>query len=258
MTRRRPDWQSYQGPRSDFGFSEVAPEEKTERVREVFDSVASRYDIMNDLMSMGLHRLWKRWAVMLAGALPGQRVLDVAGGTGDLARQLAANVGREGLVTLLDINASMLACGRDRLLDKGLATPITYIQGNAEQLPFGAATFDVVTVAFGLRNMTHKQAALAEMHRVLRPGGRLVILEFSKPRFEMVRRLYDRYSFAALPFYGRLVAGDAASYRYLAESIRRHPDQESLAVMMRAAGLQDIAYYNLAMGIVAIHRGFRV
>jgi demethylmenaquinone methyltransferase/2-methoxy-6-polyprenyl-1,4-benzoquinol methylase len=257
MTRRRPGWQPYQGPRSDFGFSEVAPEEKTERVKEVFDSVASRYDIMNDLMSLGLHRLWKRWAVALAGALPGQRVLDVAGGTGDLARQLAKDVGYHGLVTLLDINASMLACGRDRLLDKGIAAPLVFAQGNAEQLPFSEATFDVVTVAFGLRNMTHKAAALAEMRRVLRPGGRLVILEFSKPRLDVVRRFYDRYSFTALPFYGRLVAGDAASYRYLAESIRRHPDQEALAEMMDAAGLQDITYYNLALGIVAIHRGFR-
>lgn len=258
MTRRGSIWRPYHGTKSDFGFTEVPPEEKTERVKEVFDSVASRYDIMNDLMSLGLHRLWKRWAVTLAGALPGQRVLDVAGGTGDLARQLASHVGRQGLVTLLDINASMLAWGRDRLLDKGITAPVTYVQADAERLPFVECTFDVVTVAFGLRNMTHKATALAEMRRVLRPGGRLLILEFSKPRYDLVRRLYDGYSFAALPFYGRLVTSDASSYRYLAESIRRHPDQESLAVMMRAAGLQDVTYYNLALGIVAIHRGFRI
>jgi demethylmenaquinone methyltransferase/2-methoxy-6-polyprenyl-1,4-benzoquinol methylase len=238
----------------DFGYQKVSPEEKTARVRGVFDSVAGRYDLMNDLMSGGMHRLWKRFALSQTGLRPGQRALDVASGTGDLGAGVARQVGREGLAVLSDINREMLARGRDRLIDKGIAAQVAYVIANAERLPFPDASFDCVTIGFGLRNVTDKPAALASMRRVLRPGGRLLVLEFSKPRPE-IRGAYDAYSFNVLPRLGGIVAGDAASYRYLAESIRMHPDQETLAAMMREAGCDDVRWNNLAAGIVALHVG---
>ena len=239
---------------TDFGFQEVSEEEKAKRVGGVFDSVARRYDLMNDLMSLGLHRVWKRFAVDQSMVRPGERVLDVAGGTGDLAREFARRVGAAGTVVLTDINGAMLGVGRDRLLDKGVIVPVA--QCDAERLPFPANTFDCVTVAFGLRNMTHKDVALAEMRRVLRPGGRLVVLEFSRV-WKPLAPLYDAYSFGVLPRLGQAVAGDADSYRYLAESIRMHPDQETLKAMMYGAGFDKVDYFNLASGVVALHRGFK-
>jgi demethylmenaquinone methyltransferase/2-methoxy-6-polyprenyl-1,4-benzoquinol methylase len=238
----------------DFGYEKVSPAEKTARVRGVFDSVAGKYDLMNDLMSGGLHRLWKRFALAQTGLRPGQRALDVASGTGDLGAGLARQVGRDGLAVLTDINREMLARGRDRLLDRGLATQVEFVIANAECLPFADRTFDCVTIAFGLRNVTDKAAALASMRRVLRPGGRLLVLEFSKPRPE-IKAAYDAYSFSVLPRLGAIVAGDEASYRYLAESIRMHPDQETLAGMMRDAGFDDCRWHNLAAGVVALHVG---
>ena len=245
------------GPSTDFGFERVTPEDKTRRVRGVFDSVADRYDLMNDLMSAGTHRLWKRVTLAYANLRPGQRALDVAGGTGDLAAGLARQVGSQGLVVLSDINAAMLARGRDRLIDAGLADRISCVQANAERLPFAAGCFDCITIGFGLRNVTDKAAALRSMQRALRPGGQLLVLEFSHPSLPALRPLYDTYSFRVLPLLGRLVAGDEASYRYLAESIRMHPDQETLLGMMRAAGLEGCRYHNLSGGIVAIHRGYK-
>ncbi|MCB1864959.1 MAG: bifunctional demethylmenaquinone methyltransferase/2-methoxy-6-polyprenyl-1,4-benzoquinol methylase UbiE [Chromatiales bacterium] len=241
---------------TDFGYETVGWDDKARRVAGVFDSVAGRYDVMNDLMSFGQHRIWKRIAIDLAAVREGQRVLDLAGGTGDLTRQLARRVGRDGLVCIADINARMLERGRERLLDSGDAARVRFALANAERLPFASASFDCVTIAFGLRNVTDKPAALAEMHRVLRPGGRLIVLEFSRPRTQGLRAVYDAYSFGILPALGRLVAGDAESYRYLAESIRMHPDQETLAGMVRDAGFVDGDWLNLAGGIVAIHRGF--
>ena len=238
----------------DFGYQKVSPEEKAARVRGVFDSVAGSYDLMNDLMSGGLHRLWKRFALSQTGLRPGQRALDVASGTGDLGAGLARQVGREGLAVLTDINREMLARGRDRLIDKGIVAQVAFVIANAECLPFPDGGFDCVTIGFGLRNVTDKPAALASMRRVLRPGGRLLVLEFSKPRPE-IRAAYDAYSFNVLPRLGGIVAGDAASYRYLAESIRMHPDQETLAAMMRDAGFDDARWHNLAGGIVALHVG---
>ena len=242
---------------TDFGYQRVPVGEKARRVRGVFDSVASRYDLMNDLMSAGAHRLWKRFALQVANLRAGQQVLDVAGGTGDLAAGLAAQVGPSGRVVLSDINAAMLACGRDRMLDRGLLDNIEYVQANAEHLPFSDGRFDCVTIAFGLRNVTDKPAALAAMRRVLKPGGQLVILEFSHPTAPLLKPLYDAYSFRVLPLLGKIVAGDEASYRYLAESIRMHPDQETLLSMMRAAGLEGCRYHNLSGGIVAVHRGYK-
>jgi demethylmenaquinone methyltransferase/2-methoxy-6-polyprenyl-1,4-benzoquinol methylase len=239
----------------DFGYEKVTPAEKTARVRGVFDSVAGNYDLMNDLMSGGLHRLWKRFALSQTGLRPGQRALDVASGTGDLGAGLARQVGREGLAVLTDINREMLARGRDRLIDRGLAGQVEFVLANAESLPFRDGFFDCVTIGFGLRNFTDRQAALASMRRVLRPGGRLLVLEFSKPAISALRPAYDAYSFNVLPRLGALVAGDAASYRYLAESIRMHPDQETLASMMREAGFDDARWHNLAGGIVALHLG---
>jgi len=239
---------------TDFGYQSVPEDEKSKRVAGVFDSVAPRYDLMNDLMSAGLHRLWKRFTVEASGIRPGERVLDVAGGTGDLARLLSRRVGTRGEVVLTDVNPGMLRQGRDRLLDAGIVMPL--VQCDAERLPFGSDRFDCVAVAFGLRNMTHKDAALSEMRRVLRPGGRLVVLEFSKA-WAPVRPLYDAYSFGLLPRLGKLVANDAAAYRYLAESIRMHPDQESLKLMMEHAGLERVEYFNLATGVVALHRGYK-
>ncbi len=250
MSQPSPD------PTTDFGYERVRREDKARRVRGVFDSVAANYDLMNDLMSGGVHRLWKRFTLSITGLRQGQSALDVAGGTGDISLGLARQVGQQGLVVLTDINAAMLAHGRDRLIDAGLVRGIQCVQANAEQLPFADGSFHCVTIAFGLRNVTDKQKALASMARVLKPGGQLVVLEFSKPA-EMLRPLYDAYSFRLLPLLGKIVAKDEASYRYLAESIRMHPDQETLAAMMRAAGLEDCRYHNLSGGIVAVHRGYR-
>ncbi|MDP2752060.1 MAG: bifunctional demethylmenaquinone methyltransferase/2-methoxy-6-polyprenyl-1,4-benzoquinol methylase UbiE [Rhodocyclaceae bacterium] len=237
-----------------FGFEEVPEREKARRVDEVFSSVASKYDLMNDLMSAGMHRLWKAFTIRLAAVSTGERVLDVAAGTGDLAIAFARQVGATGEVWLTDINYAMLTHGRDRLIDKGLVTPLT--QCDAEKLPFPSDHFDLVTVAFGLRNMTHKEQAIAEMRRVLRPGGRLLILEFSKV-WEPLAPAYDLYSFKFLPWLGSKIAGDADSYRYLAESIRMHPDQDTLKDMMIAANLSNVEYVNLTAGVVALHRGYK-
>lgn len=243
---------------TDFGFSEVPVAEKARRVRQVFDSVAPRYDLMNDLMSLGLHRVWKHLAVELAAVRPGERVLDLAGGTGDLTRLLAPRVGSAGRVLLADINGAMLARGRDRLLDAGVAGNVDFLQLDAERLPLADQSLDCVVIGFGLRNVTDKQAALTEMHRVLKPGGRALVLEFSRPVLPGLKPLYDAYSFQVLPRLGRLVAGDAASYRYLAESIRRHPDQDTLLSMLHAAGFERCQYFNFTGGIVAVHRGYRL
>jgi demethylmenaquinone methyltransferase / 2-methoxy-6-polyprenyl-1,4-benzoquinol methylase len=241
---------------TDFGFERVPQNEKARRVRGVFDSVADSYDLMNDLMSGGLHRLWKRFALQLAALRPGQQALDVAGGTGDLAAGLARQVGPRGLVVLTDINAAMLDHGRDRLIDAGFVENVRYVQANAEHLPFADNSFHCVTIAFGLRNVTDKAAALASMRRVLKPGGQLLVLEFSHP-LPAVTPLYDAYSFRVLPLLGKIVARDEASYRYLAESIRMHPDQHALVEMMQQAGLEDCRYHNLSAGIVALHRGYK-
>jgi demethylmenaquinone methyltransferase / 2-methoxy-6-polyprenyl-1,4-benzoquinol methylase len=245
------------GRSTDFGFQRVSREEKSRRVRGVFDSVAGNYDLMNDLMSAGTHRLWKRFTLALANLHPGQRALDVAGGTGDLALGLAQQVGERGLVILSDLNAAMLTRGRDRLLDAGFTGNVACVQADAERLPFADSSFDCVTIGFGLRNVTDKRAALAAMRRVLRPGGQLLVLEFSQPRLPGLKPLYDAYSFRVLPWLGRLVAHDEASYRYLAESIRMHPDQETLLKMLNEAGLEGCRYHNLSGGIVAVHRGYR-
>jgi demethylmenaquinone methyltransferase / 2-methoxy-6-polyprenyl-1,4-benzoquinol methylase len=242
---------------TDFGFQRVSREDKSRRVRGVFDSVAGNYDLMNDLMSAGTHRLWKRFTLALANLRPGQRALDVAGGTGDLALGLARQVGERGLVILSDLNAAMLTRGRDRLLDAGFTGNVACVQADAERLPFADSSFDCVTIGFGLRNVTDKGAALAAMRRVLRPGGQLLVLEFSQPRLPGLKPLYDAYSFRVLPWLGRLVAHDEASYRYLAESIRMHPDQETLLKMLNEAGLDGCRYHNLSGGIVAVHRGYR-
>jgi demethylmenaquinone methyltransferase/2-methoxy-6-polyprenyl-1,4-benzoquinol methylase len=240
-----------------FGFEQVPWDEKRRRVARVFDSVASNYDLMNDAMSLGVHRLWKRFAVEQTGARPGQRILDLAGGTGDLAARLARLVGPGGEVVIGDINPSMLQVGRERLLDRGIAANVRFVQANAESLPFPDHSFDCITIAFGLRNVTDKQKALESMFRTLKPGGRLLVLEFSKPSLPGLAPLYDLYSFRVLPVMGRLIARDADSYRYLAESIRMHPDQDTLKGMMEQAGFEDCDYFNLSGGIVAVHRGFR-
>ena len=237
-----------------FGYQTVDEAEKARHVRGVFDSVASRYDLMNDVLSMGMHRLWKQYTVAVADVQPGMRVLDIAGGTGDLARAFAKRAGAQGRVVLTDINESMLRTGRDRLLDEGVLVPAAAC--DAEHLPFADASFDLASVAFGLRNMTHKEAALAEMCRVLRPGARLLVLEFSRPA-EPLRKPYDWYSFNFMPVLGRLIAGDADSYRYLAESIRMHPDQATLKAMMQAQGFAHVDVHNLAAGIVALHVGVK-
>ena len=237
---------------TDFGFKRIPEEEKARRVEEVFDRVAERYDLMNDLMSFGLHRLWKAFAVSVARIRPGERVLDVASGSGDLARAFAA---RGAQVWMSDINGPMLERGRDRLLDAGCVAPA--VRCDAERLPFAAASFDCVSVGFGLRNMTHREAALAEMARVLKPGGRLLVLEFSQV-WKPLQKPYDLYSFHVLPWLGEKVVGDAASYRYLAESIRMHPDQQALAAMVERAGLERVEYFNLAAGAVAVHRGYKL
>jgi len=236
-----------------FGFEQVTPEEKTRRVRGVFDSVAGRYDLMNDLMSWGMHRAWKRFTIAASGVRAGARVLDVAGGTADLARLFAARVGPTGSVVLTDINGAMLAAGRDRMLNEGRLMPA--VQCDAEALPFPAASFDCVSIAFGLRNVTRKEVALAEMRRVLRPGGVALILEFSRV-WAPLKPAYDWYSFNVLPRLGQAVAHDADSYRYLAESIRVHPDQQELGTMMESAGFERVEWFNLSAGVVALHRGY--
>lgn len=239
-----------------FGFRDVPVAEKQKLVGRVFTSVASRYDLMNDLMSFGIHRLWKRHFVAISGVRPGDRVLDLAGGTGDIAALLKPVVGADGEIVVGDINAAMLGVGRDRLTDRGLVGGLRWSQMNAEALPFADNSFDAVTIAFGLRNVTHKERALAEMARVLKPGGRALVLEFSKVRSELFGKLYDFHSFQVLPRLGRLFAGDADSYQYLAESIRKHPDQETLRRMMLDAGFDRVDVRNLSDGIVAIHRGY--
>jgi demethylmenaquinone methyltransferase/2-methoxy-6-polyprenyl-1,4-benzoquinol methylase len=238
-----------------FGFQTVDETEKAKKVAGVFTSVASKYDIMNDLMSVGLHRIWKRFAVGLANVHEGQRVLDIAGGSGDISRLFLDKVGSRGQVVLTDINNAMLRVGRDRLLDEGKATPTA--QCDAEHLPFPDNYFDCVSIAFGLRNVTHKETALREMHRVLKPGGRVIVLEFSKVA-KPLEKMYDLYSFKLLPKMGEIIANDAESYRYLAESIRMHPGQEELKKMMEEAGLERVEYFNMTGGVVAVHRGYKL
>jgi demethylmenaquinone methyltransferase/2-methoxy-6-polyprenyl-1,4-benzoquinol methylase len=239
-----------------FGFTQVPLPEKVKRVAQVFESVAPHYDLMNDLMSLGIHRLWKRFAIELANVQRGQRVLDLAGGTGDLAAKFSKLVGETGEVVLADINPAMLQQGRTRLLNEGIL--VDYAQVNAEKLPFADNSFDVISIAFGLRNVTDKSAALASMLRVLKPGGRVIILEFSELQVAPLKPLYDAYSFKILPFLGKLIAKDADSYRYLAESIRMHPNQKTLQTMMEQVGFAQCNYYNLSGGIVAIHRGYKI
>lgn len=238
-----------------FGYQTVAEEDKVHKVAEVFHSVAAKYDVMNDLMSAGLHRLWKTFTIAQAAVRPGFKVLDIAGGTGDLAKTFAKQAGVTGEVWLTDINESMLRVGRDRLLNKGMITPTLLC--DAEKLPFPDNYFDRVSVAFGLRNMTHKDLALAEMRRVLKPGGKLLVLEFSKV-WEPLKKPYDMYSFSVLPWLGQRIAGDAESYRYLAESIRMHPDQQTLKTMMEGAGLERVEYFNLTAGVAALHTGIKL
>ena len=246
------------GKTTHFGYRQVDAEKKADLVRGVFDSVASRYDVMNDLMSLGVHRLWKRYAVQLAGVRRGQRVLDLASGTGDLAERFSGLVGTDGLVLMTDINGAMLAHGRDRMIDQGRSNNIVYAQVDAERLPFAKNCFDCVAIAFGLRNVTDKGKALAAMYAALKPGGRALVLEFSKPTNKPLQKLYDLYSFSLLPTLGKIVAKDADSYRYLAESIRMHPDQETLKAMMESAGFERCDVHNLTGGIVAVHRGYKL
>lgn len=240
-----------------FGFKTVDKGEKSRLVADVFHSVADKYDVMNDLMSFGIHRLWKRFALGCSGVRSGQKVLDLAGGTGDLSAKLASLVGKKGQVVLADINESMLKVGRDKLRDKGVVGNIEYVQANAEQLPFEDNCFDLITCGFGLRNVTDKNQALASIFRTLKPGGRLLVLEFSAPRHQILSKLYDFYSFNVLPKIGQLVANDSDSYQYLSESIRMHPDQETLKQMMEDVGYEQVEYFNLTGGIVALHRGYK-
>jgi len=240
-----------------FGFENVKVGEKAGKVAEVFHSVAGKYDLMNDLMSLGIHRLWKRYAIELSAVKAGQQVLDIAGGTGDLALKFSSLVGPKGRVILSDINSSMLGNGRDRLIDKGVIGNVDFVQCDAQHLPFPDNSFDCITIAFGLRNVTDKDLALRSIYRVLKPGGRLLVLEFSKPVTPGLKPVYDFYSFKLLPMIGKVVANDEASYRYLAESIRMHPDQHTLKDMMTGAGFDKCEYHNLTGGIVALHRGFK-
>jgi demethylmenaquinone methyltransferase/2-methoxy-6-polyprenyl-1,4-benzoquinol methylase len=240
-----------------FGFKNVRANEKAGKVADVFHSVASKYDIMNDLMSMGVHRIWKRLTIESSGVRPGYKVLDIAGGTGDLSMQFSKRVGEQGQVILADINSSMLNVGRDRLMNQGYGSNIQFVQANAEILPFPDNYFNCVSIAFGLRNVTDKDKALRSMIRVLKPGGRLLILEFSKPSNELLSKVYDKYSFTALPFMGKLITNDSESYKYLAESIRMHPDQETLKGMMESAGFANCRFQNMTGGIVALHTGIK-
>ncbi|MBW7984453.1 bifunctional demethylmenaquinone methyltransferase/2-methoxy-6-polyprenyl-1,4-benzoquinol methylase UbiE [Enterobacillus tribolii] len=240
-----------------FGFRTVSKAEKAGMVAEVFHSVAAKYDLMNDLMSFGIHRIWKRFAIDCSGVRRGQRVLDLAGGTGDLAARFSRMVGEQGEVVLADINGSMLKMGREKLRNQGVVGNINYVQANAEALPFPENYFDCITISFGLRNVTDKDKALRSMFRVLKPGGRLLVLEFSTPLIDVLNKAYDAYSFHVLPRIGEVVAHDAESYRYLAESIRMHPDQETLKAMMEDAGFENVGYYNMTGGIVALHRGYK-
>lgn len=241
----------------DFGFTQVPKQEKIKRVADVFHSVADKYDVMNDLMSLGIHRIWKKVTIEYSSVRKGQKVLDLAGGTGDLTAKFSKLVGDDGLVVLADINESMLKVGRDKLRDKGLFKNIEYVQANAEELPFTNNYFDCITISFGLRNVTDKDKALRSMWRVLKPGGRLLILEFSKPQYQFLNKAYDLYSFSVLPLMGKIVANDSNSYRYLAESIRMHPDQKTLKKMMEDAGFVDVNYHNMTGGIVALHTGYK-
>jgi len=253
----KPHQSNNNEPTTHFGFKNVPESQKAEKVAEVFHSVAARYDIMNDVLSGGMHRLWKRFTIELSGVRHGNKVLDIAGGTGDLSRKFSSLVGPAGEVILADINASMLKVGRDRLLDKGVANNIRFVQADAEKLPFPDNYFDVVTIAFGLRNVTHKEDALRSMLRVLKPGGRLLVLEFSKPSNPLLSKFYDAYSFKFMPLAGKLITDDADSYRYLAESIRMHPDQDTLKAMMSEAGFERVTFHNMTGGIVALHRGIK-
>lgn len=240
-----------------FGYQEVPIDEKVHRVTDVFNTVADKYDLMNDVMSFGIHRLWKRFTIEMSSVREGQCVLDIAGGTGDLTYQLAKRVGNNGTVYLADINASMLAIGQNRLIDRGVINNVNYVQANAEALPFPDNYFDCITFAFGLRNVTNQAAALTEIYRILKPAGRILILEFSKPVLPLLQPLYDVYSFKVLPFLGKCITGSAESYQYLAESIRKHPDQETLKKMLETAELSGCDYYNLSGGIVALHKAFK-
>jgi len=240
-----------------FGYEQVAVTDKANKVADVFHSVADKYDLMNDLMSAGIHRLWKRFTIEHSGAKKGDKILDLAGGTGDLAAKFSRIVGENGLVTLSDINGSMLENGRERLINMGIAGNVEYVQANAECLPFEDNQYDIITIAFGLRNVTDKDAALRSMYRVLKPGGKLMVLEFSKPVLPGLSTVYDQYSFKVLPFIGKIVTNDAESYRYLAESIRMHPDQETLKTMMQEAGFEKTDYHNMTGGIVALHTGYK-
>ena len=241
----------------DFGFTQVLKQDKVKRVADVFHSVADKYDVMNDLMSFGIHRIWKKITIEYSSVRKGQKVLDLAGGTGDLTAKFSQLVGDDGLVVLADINESMLKVGREKLRDKGLFKNIEYVQANAEELPFADNFFDCITISFGLRNVTDKNKALQSMWRVLKPGGRLLILEFSKPQYPILNKAYDLYSFTMLPLMGKVIANDADSYRYLAESIRMHPDQKTLKKMMEDAEFVDVKYHNMTGGIVALHTGFK-
>jgi len=242
---------------TDKGYQKVPTEQKTEKVTEVFHSVAKQYDIMNDLMSLGIHRLWKRFTISIAKPHQGDKILDLAGGTGDLTKQFAKRIGEKGRIILSDINNSMLSVGRDRLIDQGICHNINYVQANAESLPFANNDFNIITIGFGLRNVTHKEKALAEMYRCLKPGGKAIVLEFSKPVVKPLNPIYDLYSFKILPKLGKIIAKDADSYQYLAESIRMHPDQETLKQMMQTAGFDKVEYHNLTGGIVAVHVGYK-
>ena len=241
-----------------FGYKDVPKEEKQAMVADVFHSVAAKYDVMNDLMSFGVHRLWKRFTIDMSGVRPGNKVLDLAGGTGDLTKKFSKIVGPSGKVVLADINSSMLEVGRERLTNQGFVGNIEYVQANAQFLPFEDNTFDIITIAFGLRNVTDKDEALRSMFRVLKPGGRLLVLEFSQTNNPLLKKAYDLYSFTALPLMGKLVTNDSESYKYLAESIRMHPDQETLKGMMQDAGFNRVSYHNMTGGMVALHRGIKV
>ncbi len=240
-----------------FGFQQVKADQKASKVADVFHSVATKYDVMNDLMSFGIHRAWKRFTLECSRVKAGDRVLDIAGGTGDITALMSKRVGASGQVVLADINASMLQVGREKLRNRGIVGNVDYVQANAEALPFPDNYFDIITIGFGLRNVTDKSKALASMQRILKPGGVVLVLEFSKPKYRWLSQVYDLYSFKLLPKMGSLVANDKESYQYLAESIRMHPDQETLAEMMREVGLEQVEYFNLTGGIVALHKGYK-